>query len=976
MTSERNGRHGAQRPPGRAEASEAGPSPDGDDALGGHADFIRRGPVLWNAFRQNNPNIVPDLTRLALDWCERRLGVRDGGPADLKFARLQEADLCFADLEGADLEAADLARADLQHARLVDAKLNAADLIEARLDHADLAGARAKKADLGGCALRFARLGAADFRGADLSGADLLHAQCRDTDFAGADLTNARLDHTDLAGAKLAGANLAGASLHHARNLTRDQLEEAQGSDMTSLPPDLEGVVSWSEARKNTLKSRRSSLPAEGSNGAHRGSRFKPAAWISGAAVLALLAAGLALQPRSDAIPLSMAISSGGPDQAPRETQRAVKPDAYAAFLPPAATARSGAAQALAAAKPAEGLAPSKAQEFASTSASVEAAQQVDPITTAAMPKVDASTEVTPAAADATARIAATPMAAPAKLAAADEIAQPEAEAAARVDAMSAAAAARVGAAPDVAPSAVSAAAIADMDETAEIVPASVSTGSPDAEVHAAAPAAGSLVETPEAVLSAAEPDEVDSAQAETVSAPSVEWRAPALRLVGDPHLDLPVPDVAMVLVASRVEALRAIVPKRAARAIEVAALPGEAQPGAAAPVEAPVEAGPPEPMLLAVSLLEQKLNVYRGLELIETTKVSSGARGYETRTGVFSILEKKRYHHSNLYSNAPMPYMQRLTRSGTALHAGVVPNYPASHGCIRLPFSFAPQLFKITQVGGNVVVAGPMPEPRLIDHPKLFHPAAVQSEAVAEEKKAPPPLRMLVTRRTERDTLISVQRRLADLGYLEPQRFTGKRGGATTVAIKEFQKANGLRANGEVTDELVESLHEAAGKPQPPAGHLFVRQGYKRLFDVPVAFENPAQPLGTHAFTAMQFAPEDEKASWATVTVEGDAVAALDRIEIPDEAREKIAERLTPGATFIIADKSEHSAILPEGDDFIISATEIPSSGPKLAAASPAPQSVKKAKPRAKYVTKPRRTVRHYYYPPPRARRGFFFRW
>ncbi|MGH6791460.1 MAG: L,D-transpeptidase family protein, partial [Methyloceanibacter sp.] len=77
-------------------------------------------------------------------------------------------------------------------------------------------------------------------------------------------------------------------------------------------------------------------------------------------------------------------------------------------------------------------------------------------------------------------------------------------------------------------------------------------------------------------------------------------------------------------------------------------------------------------------------MNVYRGTRLIETSEISSGMADHETKAGVFSILDKRRYHHSNMYSNAPMPWMQRLTRSGTALHGGDVPGYPASHGCIR----------------------------------------------------------------------------------------------------------------------------------------------------------------------------------------------------------------------------------------------------------------------------------------------------
>ena len=94
----------------------------------------------------------------------------------------------------------------------------------------------------------------------------------------------------------------------------------------------------------------------------------------------------------------------------------------------------------------------------------------------------------------------------------------------------------------------------------------------------------------------------------------------------------------------------------------------------------------------------------------------------------MFSILEKQRYHHSNLFSGAPMPWMQRLTWCGTALHAGIVPGYPASHGCVRLPFSFAPKLFQITTLGENVVVTGDRVVPKLIKHENLFQPAPPQS--------------------------------------------------------------------------------------------------------------------------------------------------------------------------------------------------------------------------------------------------------
>lgn len=93
MTSERNRRHLANRAPYLPELDEADPSPGADGGQDGHAEIIRRGPVLWNAWRQNNPSIVPELTGLALEWCERRMGPCNGGPVELKFAQLGGADL-------------------------------------------------------------------------------------------------------------------------------------------------------------------------------------------------------------------------------------------------------------------------------------------------------------------------------------------------------------------------------------------------------------------------------------------------------------------------------------------------------------------------------------------------------------------------------------------------------------------------------------------------------------------------------------------------------------------------------------------------------------------------------------------------------------------------------------------------------------------------------------------------------------------
>lgn len=114
----------------------------------------------------------------------------------------------------------------------------------------------------------------------------------------------------------------------------------------------------------------------------------------------------------------------------------------------------------------------------------------------------------------------------------------------------------------------------------------------------------------------------------------------------------------------------------------------------------------------IVVSIPLQKAYVYRGGTLIGATTVSTGMPGYDTPTGRFNILQKREEHYSNLYDNAPMPFMQRLTWDGVALHAGAIPGEPASHGCIRLPKTFAAKLFGATELGATVLVVDDAPSP------------------------------------------------------------------------------------------------------------------------------------------------------------------------------------------------------------------------------------------------------------------------
>jgi len=130
----------------------------------------------------------------------------------------------------------------------------------------------------------------------------------------------------------------------------------------------------------------------------------------------------------------------------------------------------------------------------------------------------------------------------------------------------------------------------------------------------------------------------------------------------------------------------------------------------------------PSGPLVVLVSIPQQTMNVYRNGILIGRSSVSTGTKGNATPGGVFTILEKKSTHRSKKYDNAPMPYMQRLTWTGIAMHSGNLPGYPASHGCIRLPYDFSVLLFKATSKGGTVVVGdGKTPVPHLAANPGLM---------------------------------------------------------------------------------------------------------------------------------------------------------------------------------------------------------------------------------------------------------------
>ncbi len=145
-------------------------------------------------------------------------------------------------------------------------------------------------------------------------------------------------------------------------------------------------------------------------------------------------------------------------------------------------------------------------------------------------------------------------------------------------------------------------------------------------------------------------------------------------------------------------------------------------------------ERSPSGPVAIVVSVPDQRVHVYRNGIRIGVSTCSTGKPGHDTPTGVFTILQKDKDHRSSTYNNAPMPNMNRLTWDGVALHAGKLPGYPASHGCVRLPMLFSEKLFGVTHVGTPVIVAGAHSDPVDVVHPGLVLGSYATSEFEAAE--------------------------------------------------------------------------------------------------------------------------------------------------------------------------------------------------------------------------------------------------
>jgi L,D-transpeptidase catalytic domain len=337
----------------------------------------------------------------------------------------------------------------------------------------------------------------------------------------------------------------------------------------------------------------------------------------------------------------------------------------------------------------------------------------------------------------------------------------------------------------------------------------------------------------------------------------------------------------------------------------------------------------PKGPLQLVVSINTQKVTLFSNGVRVAQGPVSTGVPGHPTPMGVFSVIEKDRYHHSNIYSGAPMPYMQRITWSGVALHEGVLPGHPASHGCIRMSHDFAKKLWPITKLGVRVIVARDELTPTEFAHAKLFvprsKPAEPQTAMNAATEGAAQPTANLA------DATIEHPDRVLSDAAPDPK--------ATPVSSDAVKPSSTV----DPPKPLVPG-YKATDQPVKPAGQVaifvsrkekqvFVRQGFVPLFELPVAIDDPDQPLGTHVFTAMAETEDGTGMRWNLMTVPTDpsvsvehrhsrgrskeppkpvvhwkppstAAQALDRIHLPQQAVDRIAELLVPGSSLVVSDE------------------------------------------------------------------------
>ena len=428
----------------------------------------------------------------------------------------------------------------------------------------------------------------------------------------------------------------------------------------------------------------------------------------------------------------------------------------------------------------------------------------------------------------------------------------------------------------------------------------------------------------------------------------------------------------------------------------------------------------PAGPLHIIVSIDKQRATLFADGHPVASTAVSTGTAGHPTPMGMFTVIQKDRHHVSNLY-DASMPYMQRITWSGSALHQGPLPGYPASHGCVRLTESFAQLLWKTTKMGARIIVTRPEVAPLEFAHARLFAPkpkmvtvppaiVPLPVPKMAAEPATTSSVSKVRTADASNATAVAVESLAGDTtkavttavvteplpgtaveqptkqsgtdgvgGKQEPAEVKAAEAKPVEASVVEAKPAEVKQVEAKpieaqsipiaapapiIIDERPKTMpativQEANGRPisvfvSLKENKLYVRQGWKPLFDSPVSFEHPEQPVGTHVYTAMS-AKAEGGLRWTVVSIPSayrrvveaknaaknsdngrkgrhepaakavEFVApmpspseALDRIVMPPELVERISEMITPGSSLIVSD-NRLSDETGEYTDFIV---------------------------------------------------------
>src|SRR5262245_27607532 len=268
----------------------------------------------------------------------------------------------------------------------------------------------------------------------------------------------------------------------------------------------------------------------------------------------------------------------------------------------------------------------------------------------------------------------------------------------------------------------------------------------------------------------------------------------------------------------------------------------------------------PKGPLQLVVSINTQKVTLFSNGVRDARGPVSTGVPSHPTPMGVFSVIEKDRYHHSNIYGGAPMPYMQRITWSGVALHEGELPGHPASHGCIRMSRDFARKLWPITKLGVRVIVTRDELTPVEVAHAGLFAPRSKPAE--------PQTTMNVATEGMAQPTAKFAEARIEDA---EPDPKAAPVSSDVVKPLPTVDPPKPLVPGYKAADQPVKPTGQIAVFVSRKEKKVFVRQGFVPLFELPVAIDDPDQPLGTHVFTALAETGIGTGMRWNLITVPSD---------------------------------------------------------------------------------------------------------